>query len=70
MTKQSRVFDKNNLADREDVWGNNAAVSCPCCGKVYVVSQFLNKGTRHCPKCHKSSLHYAKGQITLEWEEN
>lgn len=69
MGKRSKVLDKDRLGDQEDWHGNNAAVSCPCCGKVYLVSQFLNKGTRQCPKCKKSSLRFGTGQITLEWED-
>jgi uncharacterized protein (DUF983 family) len=37
-----------------DIWGNNAAVSCPECGRIFIVSGFLNKGERKCPNCGKS----------------
>jgi hypothetical protein len=36
-----------------DWWGNNVALKCPC-GQVYIVSRFLGKGKRKCPKCGKS----------------
>jgi uncharacterized protein (DUF983 family) len=41
-------------ANVHDVYGNNAAVSCPGCGQIFVVSGFLNKGERECPGCGKS----------------
>ena len=34
--------------------GNNIALSCPACGKVYVVSGIANHGNRDCPECGKS----------------
>ncbi len=35
-----------------DIYGNNAAVICPSCGKVFVFSGFLDKKRgRVCPHC-------------------
>jgi hypothetical protein len=36
--------------------GNNAAFICPGknCGQVYIVSGFLNRSGRDCPRCHLS----------------
>ena len=42
--------------DDEDWEGNNAAVTCPECGKVFVVSGLIHGGQRACPKCGKSTI--------------
>lgn len=49
-----------------DCHGNNAAVICPSCEKPYVISGFLNKGTRSCPHCGKSKAVFA--EVKAEWE--
>ncbi len=38
-----RSLDKNALGKDEDWYGNNAAVACPGCGKVFLSSQVLNR---------------------------
>jgi hypothetical protein len=42
----------------EDFWGNNIAVTCPLCGKVFIATTLpsLGGGKRTCPnpKCGKS----------------
>jgi transcription elongation factor Elf1 len=62
-----RDINKSELG--EDLYGNNAALTCPFCGKVFVVSGLLNKKGRECPKCQKSkgyvALDGSSGQI--EW---
>lgn len=40
----------------EDWEGNNAAVTCPACGKVFIVSGQIHSGSRKCPKCGKSRV--------------
>jgi hypothetical protein len=47
-----RPVDDNNLS--EDWVGNNIAIQCPACGKVYIVSGLIHHGERPCPKCGKS----------------
>ena len=47
-----RAVDENKLS--EDWVGNNIAVQCPACGKVYIVSSLVHRGERPCPKCGKS----------------
>ena len=37
-----------------DFYGNNAALECIECHKVFVVSALLNKAGRICPHCGKS----------------
>ena len=54
-----RDLDANNLSDAEDWAGNNIAVACPVCSKVYIVSQLIHRGERQCPRCSKS-----KGFVT------
>jgi transcription elongation factor Elf1 len=56
----------------EDVYGNNAAVTCPLCSKVYIVSEYLNRTKgRACPKCGKSTASFDEinGEkiVTLTW---
>jgi hypothetical protein len=59
---KTKELDPQNLGQKEDWFGNNAAFECPVCGKVYVVSGFLNKGERSCPGCGKSRGHLAGSQ--------
>ena len=49
-----KKLDPLNISLDEDWEGNNAAFTCPCCGKVFIVSGTIHKGVRKCPKCHKS----------------
>jgi hypothetical protein len=56
----------------EDWEGNNIAVSCPACGKVFIVSGRIHHGKRDCPKCGKSTgtLMGGKksgGTATVKW---
>lgn len=64
----------------EDWFGNNIAVMCPRCNKVYVVSDFLKEPggkqcERQCPDCKKSTgvVHGAKdkgGEAYVIWDSN
>jgi RimJ/RimL family protein N-acetyltransferase len=47
-----RDIDLNQL--EEDWLGNNIAITCPLCGKVFIVSALVNRGKRECPRCGKS----------------
>jgi phage FluMu protein Com len=64
-----RCLNKNALSRDEDWFGNNAAVRCPVCGRVFVVSGFIKKGQRQCPNCQKSTAHITKEQATIEWSD-
>ncbi len=60
------------LARDEDLYGNNAAFTCPLCGKVFIVSQYLNHNGRPCTKCGESTGHIKEdsgGRIEafIEW---
>lgn len=48
-----RAIDPNQLC--EDWLGNNIAVTCPLCKKVFIASSHLNRGGRKCPKCGRST---------------
>jgi hypothetical protein len=39
----------------EDWEGNNIAITCPVCGKVYIVSELIHHGERPCPACGAST---------------
>jgi ribosomal protein S27E len=54
----------NNII--KDVYGNNAAVQCPSCDRVFVTSSFLNKSGRVCPGCEKISIRFKKNAVVVE----
>jgi len=64
-----RNLTKNNLSSDEDWYGNNAAVTCAVCRQVFVVSGFINKGRRECPRCQKSTAEITDEQVKVEWPE-
>ncbi|MDO9069452.1 MAG: hypothetical protein Q7W05_13470 [Deltaproteobacteria bacterium] len=47
-------LNANNLPLEMDWEGNNIAITCPLCRKVFIVSQIIHKGKRKCPICEKS----------------
>ena len=55
-----RAIDPNQLS--EDWVGNNIAVTCPLCKKVFVVSAHLNRAGRKCPKCGRSTAIVSGGK--------
>jgi hypothetical protein len=65
-------------AKGEDWFGNNIAVTCPCCSKVYLVSAVLSetggkKGERQCPDCKRSTgvVHMGdKKEAYVMWDSN
>jgi predicted RNA-binding Zn-ribbon protein involved in translation (DUF1610 family) len=46
----TRRLNKHDLGKSEDWVGNNAAFTCPDCGKVFLVSGITRKGGRPCPE--------------------
>jgi len=44
-------LDPDALGQDEDWVGNNAAFTCPGCGKVFIVSAVLHRNGRECPGC-------------------
>jgi predicted RNA-binding Zn-ribbon protein involved in translation (DUF1610 family) len=70
-----RHIDPVDMARDEDWAGNNAAFSCPVCGKVFLVSgsSKIHNGSRECPNCHKSTGYVEGGQkgggsARIEWK--
>jgi Zn finger protein HypA/HybF involved in hydrogenase expression len=51
---EKRNLNPNELLLSEDWEGNNIAVTCPACGKVYIVSSMLHRKGRACPNCGRS----------------
>ncbi len=74
-----RNLDPNNLGHSEDWEGNNVALSCPACKKVFIVSDTRmhvgpdgTKGYRKCPGCGKSvgrvkGGRKSGGSASIEW---
>jgi hypothetical protein len=63
-----KQLNKKDLGQHEDWYGNNAAINCAVCGKLYIASKFLNKGFRKCP-CGKSAIKITATQVTVTFPE-
>ncbi len=49
-----------------DIYGNFAAIQCPACGNVYILSGALNVKTgRPCPHCKNSIAIVKNAQISV-----
>jgi hypothetical protein len=59
-----RYLDKAALGQFEDWYGNNAAVQCTACGKVFIVSAVLHRKGRSCP-VGKSTATVTKQQVSI-----
>ena len=69
----TRKIDMDNLGKDEDWVGNNLAVTCPVCGKVYLISGYMHAHGRECPGCGKSQGFVRKeagqpGMASIQWE--
>ena len=62
-----RFLDKNNLGHDEDWYGNNVAVRCFACGKVFLASQVLHRKGRTCPAvdCGKTVVRFTRAGVTV-----
>jgi hypothetical protein len=60
-----RYLDKATLGQFEDWYGNNAAVQCTSCGKVFIVSAVLHRKGRSCPICGKRAATVTKQQVSI-----
>jgi uncharacterized protein (DUF983 family) len=73
MTVARREIDPEAMARDEDLVGNNAAFTCPRCGRVFLVSQFLHEEAgRRCPQCGQSTGHVVgdgedRRRAFIEW---
>lgn len=65
----TRNLTKDGLSRDEDWYGNNAALTCPVCQQVFLVSGFIGKGRRECPRCQKSRAEITEEQVKIEWPE-
>ena len=66
-----RDLHKENLSQTWDWYGNNVAITCPVCKKVYLTSGNLHRKGRSCPVCCKSKVFVdVHGKIaSLEYDE-
>lgn len=71
-----KQLDPAQLGHDEDWYGNNAAFTCPCCGKVFIVSKFPVKkgegGKRMC-SCGKATGYCSgsskeNGKAWIQWD--
>ena len=60
-----RTLNKAELAKDEDWYGNNAAVTCFSCGKVFLTSQVLNRKGRACPECGRCKVVFKDGAVSV-----
>ena len=68
--KTTRMLDPERIGKDADWEGNNAAFTCPVCGKIYIVSdtrmhinaETKEKGYRQCPSCGKSIARIVGGR--------
>jgi ribosomal protein S27E len=52
-----------------DEYGNNAAVRCPSCSRVFIVSKWLNRQRgRLCPGCGKSRALFVRDRVSVTTE--
>lgn len=49
-----RNLDREQLGILEDWVGNNIALACPVCLKVFIVSGLIHRQGRDCPNCGKA----------------
>lgn len=69
-----RELNPDALGPDEDWEGNNVAIRCPVCAKVFIVnSTRMHGGYRKCPKCGKSGGRVTGGRksggsASVEWE--
>ncbi|MGD1020309.1 MAG: hypothetical protein ABSA12_13440 [Verrucomicrobiia bacterium] len=69
----TRELDVENLGHDKDWEGHCAAVTCPSCGKVYIVtSAQLDFGLRECPNCGRSTAQcygtrLSGGSVSITW---
>jgi hypothetical protein len=70
---KTRTLDPENLGPKEDWEGNNIALECPVCGKVYLVSEQIHE-ERKCPSCGKShgaveGGRKSGGKASITWDD-
>jgi hypothetical protein len=63
-----RELDKDRLSRSEDWVGNNIALACPVCSKVFIVSGLIHKKGRSCPECKKATAYVSPDGTTASVE--
>jgi len=66
---QTQKFDVAASDQKNDVHGESAAVTCPVCGKVFIVSASVDNGSRVCPKCKMATAHISQSAPYQAWVE-
>lgn len=68
---RSKTLTKSELETGKtgDWHGNNVAIVCPVCGKIFIISAFTDKDGRICPICNKSkvTIDTARAEVKVEW---
>jgi hypothetical protein len=65
-----RDLGKDHLGILEDWQGNNIALACPVCLKVFLVSGMIHRNGRECPNCGKSKASVSQDGKTASVECN
>jgi hypothetical protein len=63
-----RDLQHDNLGLLEDWQGNNIALACPVCLKVFIVSGMIHRKGRECPSCGKSKAFVSQDGKTASIE--
>ena len=62
-----RELDRDHLGLLEDWQGNNIALACPACLKVFVVSGLIHRKGREWPNCRKTKPSLARMARQRQW---
>ncbi|MFA6603432.1 MAG: hypothetical protein WCT10_01165 [Patescibacteria group bacterium] len=67
---ESKSFETDKLPKEADFNGETAALICPVCGKVFMVSKEKDGGKRTCPVCHAATAYISSdgARLKVEWE--
>ena len=63
-----RELNRGHLGLLEDWQGNNIALACPACLKVFVVSGLIHRKGRECPNCRKTKAFVSPDAATASVE--
>jgi hypothetical protein len=70
MSRIRRELKRDHLGLLEDWQGNNIALACPICLKVFIVSGMIHRGGRDCPHCGKSKAFVSQDGNTASVESS
>ncbi len=63
-----RSLNRDQLGHLEDWQGNNIAIACVVCLKVFIVSGMIHPKGRECPNCGKSKAFVSQDGKTASVE--